>query len=546
MNAAADSAVKDGSRPAAPDREPERVNGHVVPPIGHGGHSGSPESPPGVHVTGHAGNHHAGNNTVVALPGAAAYQVTQPVLFKRQSTLAALVLSLRAAAAPAICSLTLYGLTRTVAMDSGESLDGPIVLVTVLAIVLLQPAHNATAELLTPRSKVVTSLVSRWMALLALLLAIGYATNYVPPYPRHVIVAWVLGTPLLLILVTLALDEIARRVVCQPRNYRSVVFVGCNDTSQYLAERFSRHAELCMAVKGFFDDRSPERLERLRGSAEHRLLGGLSDLPAFVKRHSIDVIFISLPLRHIRRVHDLLDALGDTTASLYYLPDVFVLDLIQARTGEILGVPVIAMRETPFHGFRGMAKRLMDLVIATAVLLVMAPALVAIAIAIKATSRGPVLFRQRRYGLDGREITIYKFRTMKVTEDGDWFAQASRNDARVTRFGRFLRRWSLDEFPQLVNVLQGRMSLVGPRPHAVGHNEAYRRLIKDYMVRHKVPPGITGLAQVKGYRGETPRLVDMQARVSCDLEYVRNWSLMLDLKILVMTVPKLFNSGKAY
>lgn len=524
MNAAADRAVEDGSRPGAQGR-PARVDGHGVP-------------------AGHAGGH-PGSSAVVALPGAVSYQVTQPVLFKRQSTVAALTLSLRAAAAPAICSLTLYGLARAFATEPEQSLNGPIVLVTVLAIVLLQPAHNATAELLTPRGKVVTSLMLRWMVLLALLLAIGHATGYMPPYPLHVIVGWALGTPLLLVLMTLGLDEIARRVVCQPGNFRSVVFVGYNDTSRYLAERFSRHAELCMAVKGFFDDRSPERLE-WSGGPEHRLLGGLKDLPVFVKRHSIDVIFISLPLRHIRRVHDLLDALGDTTASLYYLPDVFVLDLIQARTGEILGVPVIAMCETPFHGLRGVVKRSMDLLIATVVLIVMAPALMAIAVAIKATSRGPVLFRQRRYGLDGREITIYKFRTMKVTEDGDWFAQASRNDARVTRFGHFLRRWSLDEFPQLVNVLQGRMSLVGPRPHAVGHNEAYRRLIKDYMVRHKVPPGITGLAQVKGYRGETPRLVDMQARVSFDLEYVRNWSLMLDLKILFMTVPKLFHSGKAY
>jgi putative colanic acid biosynthesis UDP-glucose lipid carrier transferase len=265
-----------------------------------------------------------------------------------------------------------------------------------------------------------------------------------------------------------------------------------------------------------------------------------------VKGNDIDVIFISLPLRHIRRVHDLLDALGDTTVSLYYLPDVLVSSTMQARPGEILGVPVIAMRETPFHGYRGVAKRLMDVAISSAVLIVLAPILLGIAAGIKLTSKGPVLFRQRRYGLDGREITIYKFRTMIVTEDSGWFDQAHRDDVRVTRLGRFLRRWSLDEFPQLVNVLQGRMSLVGPRPHAVAHNEEYRRLIKGYMVRHKVPPGITGLAQIKGYRGETPRLADMQGRVRYDLEYVRNWSLLLDLKILVLTLPKIFNTDKAY
>jgi putative colanic acid biosynthesis UDP-glucose lipid carrier transferase len=188
----------------------------------------------------------------------------------------------------------------------------------------------------------------------------------------------------------------------------------------------------------------------------------------------------------------------------------------------------------------------MDLVFATAGLLVAGPFLLAIAAAIKLTSKGPVLFRQRRYGLDGREIVIYKFRTMHVTEDSGWLDQASRDDARVTPLGRFLRRCSLDEMPQLVNVLQGRMSLVGPRPHAVGHNEEYRRLIKGYMVRHKVPPGITGLAQIKGFRGPTPRLQDMQARVYYDLEYLRHWSLWLDLKIMFLTVPKLFKTDKAY
>jgi len=251
-------------------------------------------------------------------------------------------------------------------------------------------------------------------------------------------------------------------------------------------------------------------------------------------------------MRHIRRVHDLLDALSDTTVSLYYLPDVVMSHLVQARTGEILGVPVITMRETPFHGYRGFAKRLMDVTIATGVLFAMAPVLLAVALGIKLTSPGPVLFRQRRYGLDGREITIYKFRTMTVAEDSGWVAQASPGDARVTAFGRFLRRWSLDEFPQLINVLQGRMSLVGPRPHAIAHNEEYRRLIKGYMVRHKVPPGITGLAQVKGFRGQTPRLQDMQGRVHFDLEYLNNWSLVLDLKILLMTIPKLFQTDKAY
>lgn len=480
---------------------------------------------------------------VPEMQSAGTYAVTQPVLFKGQSTLAAIILSLRAAAPPAVSSLTLYGLAVAFGIQSTQFFSALTILVTVLSIVLLQPSRNTAAELLSPRWKIALGLLLRWVALLVTLLAVGYATGYVPRYPERLILIWALATPGVLVLATLALDEIARRVVCRPQNCRSVVFAGCNDTSLFLAERFSRHPELCMAVQGFFDDRSPQRLD---APENLQLRGPLADLPAFVKQNAIDVIFISLPLRHIRRVHDLLDALGDTTVSLYYLPDVFVSDLIQARAGEILGVPVIAMRETPFYGYRGVAKRLMDLVIASAVLVVMSPILLAIAAAIRLTSKGPVVFRQRRYGLDGREITIYKFRTMTVAEDDGWFNQAHPGDARVTPLGRFLRRWSLDEFPQLINVLQGRMSLVGPRPHAIGHNEEYRRLIKGYMVRHKVPPGITGLAQVKGFRGPTPRLQDMQGRVHFDLEYLRNWSLLLDLKILLMTVPKVLKTDKAY
>jgi putative colanic acid biosysnthesis UDP-glucose lipid carrier transferase len=480
--------------------------------------------------------------SVPDLHDASAYQVTQPVHFKRQPTLAAIILSLRAAAPAAVSSLTLYGLARAFDISTSEYLSTLTVLVTVLSIFLLQPGRSAAAELLQPRWKIVAGLLGRWVTLLAVLFAIGYVTRYVPHYSRPVIVAWALATPVLLIAATLGLNEIARRVVCRPHNCRSVVFVGCNETSMYLAARFARHPELCMSVRGFFDDRNQQRLD----APELELLGQLADLPAFVKQHAIDVIFISLPMRHIRRVHDLLDGLSDTTVSLYYLPDVVVSDLLQARTGEILGVPVIAMRETPFHGYRAFAKRAMDVTISSGVLLFMAPVLLLVALGIKLTSSGPVLFRQRRYGLDGREITIYKLRTMTVAEDSGWLTQASPGDARVTSFGRFLRRWSLDEFPQLINVLQGRMSLVGPRPHAIAHNEEYRRLIKGYMIRHKVPPGITGLAQVKGFRGPTPRLQDMQGRVHYDLEYLHNWSLMLDLKILLMTIPKLFQTDKAY
>jgi putative colanic acid biosynthesis UDP-glucose lipid carrier transferase len=187
-----------------------------------------------------------------------------------------------------------------------------------------------------------------------------------------------------------------------------------------------------------------------------------------------------------------------------------------------------------------------DIALAGVLLVLTAPIMIAAAVAVALSSPGPVIFKQRRYGLDGEEIVVYKFRTMTVVEDGERIVQATKDAARVTAVGRFLRRHSIDELPQLINVLQGRMSLVGPRPHAVAHNEEYRKLIRGYMVRHKVPPGITGLAQINGYRGETVRVEDMRARVEYDLEYLRRWSPLLDLKILLLTPFRLLRDERAY
>jgi putative colanic acid biosynthesis UDP-glucose lipid carrier transferase len=203
-------------------------------------------------------------------------------------------------------------------------------------------------------------------------------------------------------------------------------------------------------------------------------------------------------------------------------------------------------RSSPFNGVSGVIKRLSDIVLASLILLLLAPLLVFIAIGVKLTSPGPVIFRQRRYGLDGEEITVYKFRSMTVCEDGGNIRQAQKGDQRLTPIGGFLRKSSLDELPQLINVLQGRMSIVGPRPHAVAHNEMYRKLIKGYMVRHKVRPGMTGWAQVNGLRGETETLDKMQARIEHDLEYLRNWSLRLDLYIIFKTFFVVLRDQHAY
>jgi putative colanic acid biosynthesis UDP-glucose lipid carrier transferase len=292
-------------------------------------------------------------------------------------------------------------------------------------------------------------------------------------------------------------------------------------------------------VAGFFDDRSATRINE-------KVIGGLGTLADYVRAHSVDMIYIALPMASQPRILKLLEELRDTTASIYFVPDIFVFDLIQARVDTIAEIPVVAVCETPFYGFNGLVKRIEDLLVASAILLLISPLMLAIALGVKLSSPGPVLFKQRRYGVDGRKIVVYKFRTMTVVEDGEVIKQATKNDARITRFGAFLRKTSLDELPQFINVLQGRMSVVGPRPHAVAHNELYRKLIRGYMIRHKVRPGITGLAQVNGYRGETETVEKMKLRIEYDLMYLRNWSLVLDLQVILKTIVVVLKKQNAY
>jgi putative colanic acid biosynthesis UDP-glucose lipid carrier transferase len=401
-----------------------------------------------------------------------------------------------------------------------------------------------SSQLTSARVSAVVDVIFRWLVLLAVLLAIGYVTKSpLQDYPRRVFLTWAAATPVVLILATLAMQELMRRFLLNAFDSRKAVVAGYNSSSLELTRRLRINPGMRLEVAGFFDDRSSDRLGL---EPDAKLIGGLSDLGNYVKENRTDVIFIALPIRHIKRVMNLLDDLRDTTASIYYVPDVFVFDLIQARSGEIHGIPVVAMCETPFYGYRGIAKRVTDIVLSLMILLMLLPLLALVAVMVKLSSPGPIIFKQRRYGLDGREIAVYKFRTMRVTEDGPQIRQASKTDSRVTRVGGMLRRTSLDELPQLINVLQGRMSLVGPRPHAVAHNEEYRKLIKGYMVRHKVLPGITGLAQVNGCRGETSELKDMEARVNYDLDYLRHWTPMLDFKIILLTVIKIFRDDKAY
>ncbi|HEX8787307.1 MAG TPA: undecaprenyl-phosphate glucose phosphotransferase [Telluria sp.] len=380
-----------------------------------------------------------------------------------------------------------------------------------------------------------------WCVTIAVLMFLGSSSGLKYYYDERVVLAWFVAVPVILLV-----SHIAVRVANSPgrsREVRSVVVVGVNDVGLKFAGVCARHPNLFMHVHGFFDDRTDDRHpEGLR----HTVLGKTADIAQYVREHGIKMIFISQPISAQPRIRKLINELQDTTASVYFLPDVYIFDLMQARFDNVGGMPVIAICETPFMGLNSTIKRASDIALASTILLLLAPLMLVIALAVKLSSPGPAIFRQRRYGLYGEGIMVYKFRSMTVMENGDQVVQAQRNDQRVTRVGAFLRRTSLDELPQFINVLQGRMSIVGPRPHAVAHNEQYRKLIKGYMLRHKVKPGITGWAQVNGLRGETATLDKMEARIQYDLDYLRNWSLWLDLWIVLRTVKVVLTRENAF
>ncbi|SFW20932.1 putative colanic acid biosysnthesis UDP-glucose lipid carrier transferase, partial [Nitrosovibrio sp. Nv17] len=402
----------------------------------------------------------------------------------------------------------------------------------ILAVIVFSITFPGTSRLQFSLKRLVFDVLYSWFWVMTLLLLLGIATGYVHEFSHQALVAWLWLAPLSQIGAHLVLRAAAPTLLALQGPPQRAIIVGLNDQGAALAGRIHKARYSKIALSGFFDDRSPDRLSRAEDSP---LLGRLHELPGFVKTQRIQFIYLSLPMASQPRILHVLDELKDTTASIYFVPDMFVTDLIQGRSGTVCGTPVISVCESPFTGSNGFIKRASDIVLSLLILALISPLLLLVALAVKLDSPGPVIFKQRRYGLDGEEILVYKFRSMRVCEDGETIRQASREDSRITRVGAFLRKSSLDELPQFINVLQGRMSIVGPRPHAVAHNETYRNLIKGYMIRHKVKPGITGWAQVNGYRGETRTLDKMQARIDHDLDYLRNWSLKLDLHIILKT-----------
>src|ERR1700730_8173088 len=392
--------------------------------------------------------------------------------------------------------------------------------------------------------KVVPRMMLEWSCVVAVLVFLSTVFKLTQLFPREIIGSWFLLTPVALLLVDSLRSPIAKWLTSDRGAIQRYIIIGANDVGGELARRIQQsHAG--EKFFGFLDYRGADRAVP---ELNQMVVGNCSasDFADFVRTHSISRVYLALPISTTPRIEELLRELRDTTASVYFVPNIFAFDLVQARCVEINGMPAFSICDSPLQGMNGFWKRAFDVVLASIALVFTSPILLAVALAIKQSSPGPIVFKQRRYGLNGEEILIYKFRSMTVCEDGPVVAQATEKDSRVTRLGALLRRTSLDELPQIFNVIEGQMTFVGPRPHAVAHNEEYRKLINGYMIRHKVRPGITGWAQVNGLRGETSTVDKMHRRIQYDIDYLKNWSLWLDLRILARTALTLVNDRNAY
>ncbi len=376
-------------------------------------------------------------------------------------------------------------------------------------------------------------LAMSWTAVIMTLIALAYFTQTSIAFSRAFVLGWFALSFAGFILIRLALLLQIDRWRRAGRLSLNVAIVGAGEVGQHLVRQIQAERDSGYRIVGIFDDRTsgiPSEIEGIH------VVGTTDELIGFVRTHPVDEVIVALPWRASTNLEELVKKLKSISANVKLCPDYVGWSMPALGFHMLAGVPMLSVLERPISGWAIVVKALEDRVLAAFLLVLFLPLMATIALAIKLTSSGPVLFRQTRYGFNNNPITVLKFRTMLHEKaDEPEVPQARRNDPRVTRLGAILRRSSLDELPQLINVLNGEMSLVGPRPHAVAHNEQYAKIIDDYLSRHRVKPGITGWAQVNGLRGETDTLEKMRLRVQHDLYYIDNWSLWFDLKILFLT-----------
>ncbi len=386
--------------------------------------------------------------------------------------------------------------------------------------------------------------VLAWLLTISALTLLGRFSMYSTEISGPAIVWWYFLTLSIAISIRFSIRSVRRYQAKRGIGTRKFAIAGINDLGIQLAGNVDGTPDLRLTFEGFYDDRPEDRWAEHKDEVSKK--GDLDVMIEKAKSGEVQVVFITLPMRAEDRIRSIIAQLSDTTASVYIVPDLFVFQMLNSRWTDIQSLPVVSVFENPLFGVDGILKRMVDVTIASVALLLVGIPMLIIAMAVKLTSKGPILFKQKRYGLDGKQIDVWKFRSMTVCENGDKVVQAKKNDKRLTVIGGFLRKSSLDELPQIFNVLSGQMSLVGPRPHANAHNEYYRKQIEGYMLRHKVKPGMTGLAQVNGCRGETETLDKMEARIDYDHRYIRDWSIWLDLKIIYKTLFVVFSRQNAY
>ena len=384
-----------------------------------------------------------------------------------------------------------------------------------------------------------------WMATLVTLTFFAFVTKTGPDFSRGWFLIWLVVGWVFLVISRIVLRLALQKLRSRGFNQRRVAIVGSQAKAEELAMRLTNAPWAGLVVAGKFES-TAKGAETAPPSPVERD-NDFADLVAFVGTGSVDQVWIAVPLRDEATIHRVQHALRHSPVDIRYLPDVSGFQLLNNSIAEVAGLPVISLSSSGMDEIDRLVKRTEDVVLATLILLLISPLMVLIAFGVIRSSPGPVLFRQRRLGMGGEEITVLKFRSMVVhSEAPGSVTQALKGDRRITPFGVFLRRTSLDELPQFFNVLSGKMSIVGPRPHALAHNEQYKLLVDRYMARHKIKPGITGWAQVNGFRGETDTLEKMQKRVQYDLYYIENWSLWLDIKIILLTILRGFRHPNAY
>ncbi|NDI84461.1 undecaprenyl-phosphate glucose phosphotransferase [Undibacterium crateris] len=424
---------------------------------------------------------------------------------------------------------------------------GVRILIAALSSIIVFSSHSLLNSLQDRRAYTLfPKLTWRWFIVFMVVLLTAYVEKSSEQLSRKVMLLWLCITPFVLMATALLIRTTAALYYSNPSRRRKAVLIWSNSACADLVDSLKHSPLAAVDIVGFFDNRSesrpPSDIERL-GDLEDAIEWIVDPETGKVK---VDVVFIGMNTKEPPELAEVIEILFDSTATTYFVPESLIFGMPGIQLRELAGKPVLASVETPFIGVTALPKRLVDFFGALIGLILLSPVLLCVALCVKLSSPGPVLFKQKRYGIAGKAISVYKFRSMRMTSKDAPVIQATVGDPRVTRFGSFIRKTSIDELPQLFNVLKGDMSLVGPRPHAVAHNELYRKLVTGYMFRHKVKPGITGWAQVNGLRGETDTLEKMQARVDYDLYYLQHWSIWLDFVIIWRTVKVLFGDKNAY